>query len=374
VSPAKSSANLSFSPDAVPVRIALLRGLVALGTCVVLITEIASAFGALTRPVLIVCWTPVLAAAAVWIARHVRWDRAALRLSLWEAVAAIAVGTILAVTAYVAILSPPNSSDTMAYHLPRVLMWVQNGSVAFFPTSYLNLIMLQPVAEYAMLHLYLLSGGDSLTNLVQFVGFAGSVTAASAVAREMGLARRGQWIAAVLVATLPNGILQASGAKNDCLLALWLVCALLFALRRDLLILGLSCGLALGTKGTAYLFLPGVLIAAALWRAGPRALVWIAAGVLTINGPHFVRNYDLSGSVLGFDSAHADGAFRWRNEHLGWRPVVSNFLRNLSEQLGARSESWNRAVYTTVLNAHSALGPGDHVALVGVSAAQELQS
>jgi hypothetical protein len=59
---------------------------------------------------------------------------------------------------------------------------------------------------------------------------------------------------------LPNGILQASGAKNDYVLALWLVAAVYFAMRRDLLFLGLAVGLACATKSTAYLFLPPVLL------------------------------------------------------------------------------------------------------------------
>jgi hypothetical protein len=98
--------------------------------------------------------------------------------------------------------------------------------------------------------------------------------------------------------------------------------------------------------------------------AGPRlrfrdcisAILATGAGALLINAPQYARNYELSGSVLGYDSAHADGFFRWRNETLGWKPAVSNILRNTSEQLGARSDSWNRRIYQTVVNLHLLLG------------------
>jgi 4-amino-4-deoxy-L-arabinose transferase-like glycosyltransferase len=233
--------------------------------------------------------------------------------------------------------------------------WAQSGSIAFFPTPYLNQIMLQPLAEYFMLHTYLLTGGDRLINLVAFAAYCGSTVGVSAVAGAFGLNTRSQAWAALFCATLPNAILQASGAKNDFLLAFWLVCAVYFAVRRDALWLGLSAGLALATKGTAYLFLPPLLVYAAVVLPR-RQLGWIAGAVCVLNGPQYARNLQLSGSPLGFDSAQGNGVFRWRNEHLTWKPAVSNALRHTSEQLGARSPRWNQAVYDAVVRIHRALG------------------
>lgn len=270
----------------------------------------------------------------------------------WAIAAAIA--GIAVCIGLAAAMAPPNSADAMAYHMPRVVYWAQAGSVAFFPTPYFNQVMLGPMAEYLDLHSYLISGGDHFINLLTFGAWLAGIVAASAVAREMGVGRTGQWLAALFCATLPDGILQASGAKNDWLLTLWLVLAVYFALRRQPIFMGLALGLAVLTKATGYLFAPAVLAVVMPWNR--RTLAWLAAGILLVNTPQYVRNWRLSGSPLGYDSAQGDGFFRWRNEHLGWRATVSNVLRNGSEQLGARSERWNAGVYNAVLRAHAALG------------------
>jgi hypothetical protein len=141
--------------------------------------------------------------------------------------------------------------------------------------------------------------------------------------------------------------------------ALWLICAAYFAVRERAVFTGLSLGLALATKATAYLFAPPLILAIVLIRRPPvraRSLVWVAAGILAVNTPQYIRNLRLSGSPLGYDSAQGDGAFRWRNEHPGVRSTISNFIRHTSDQLGDRGERWNQAVFHAALRLEDALG------------------
>ncbi|HKE22189.1 MAG TPA: glycosyltransferase family 39 protein [Bryobacteraceae bacterium] len=359
-------------------RDGLLRLAVAWGVAVWAITEVLSSVHLLNRPALVIAWVIVVLvlwgrwAACTPIAR--RLPAAAqdsilphsYRLSDPIVCLSIAgIAAILFLTALTAIVSPPNSADAMAYHMPRVVYWAGQSSVRFFPTPYLNQIMLQPMAEYVMLHTYLLSGGDRFINLVAWFASLMSIIAVSAIAREYGAGLKGQAIAALFCATLPAGILACSGAKNDYLMALWLACAVYFAkrltataARSDTLWLGCALGLALLTKATAYLFAPWPIVFILL-QSPKRRLRGAAVALLcalAINAPLYVRNFHLSGSPLGFDSAQANGYYRWRNETFGWKQTASNLLRNTAEQLGARSPRWNQAVFDFALAAHRTLG------------------
>ncbi len=335
-----------------------LRGCVALGVATVLLTEILSPFHLLRRGPLVVAWVALLVFAGF---RFRRPPKIVVRPV--EAAIAVACSAILAGVALTAWMSPPNSSDAMAYHLPRVVYWAQAGSVAFFPTPYFNQISLQPLTEYFYLHTYAISGGDRFVNLVTCTAFFAAIVGVSALAGALGAGTRGQAFAALFCATLPNGILQASGAKNEWMLAVWLVCVAYFAAREDAPFTGLSLGLALATKATAYLFAPALILAILLIRrARPSARLaaqtagWIAGGILLVNTPQYVRNLQLSGSLLGYDSAQGDGLYRWRNGHPGVKSTVSNLIRHTSDQLGGRNPRWNQAVFQTALALHRALG------------------
>lgn len=214
-------------------RHTLLQVLVSAGIAVAWLTEFLSLFHWVTFTGLMLGWT-ALCAAALAVVRKKGLPRFSVAWPvIADALPIAAIVTVVSIIGFIAAVSPPNSVDVLMYHMPRVVFWKQAGSVAFFPTQYLNQIMQPPLAEYAMLHTYVLSGGDRFANLVTVVGFLGGIVAVSLIAKEFGAARRGEIIAAVFCATLPNGILQASGTKNECLLALWLAAAAYFALRSN---------------------------------------------------------------------------------------------------------------------------------------------
>lgn len=340
------------------VRIAILRAAVAAGAALVLITECLGFLRLLVPHAVAIGWLLALAFIVLFARPGMP------RVSAVECLFLAPFAAIFALLGWVAWMAPPNTYDSMAYHMPRVVYWAQQGSVDNFPASYLMQLQMPPFAEYAILHGRLLTGSDRLANFAQWGGYVGSVLAVSVLARELGASRLAQWYAALAAATIPNAILQASGAKNDCVLSFWMLCACVFGLvavrtGSRYWLAGASIALALLTKGTAYLFLPP-LLAGVLWPVDFRRLRTLAGvsigAVLLLNGCFYWRNFELSGSPLGFDSANGDGLHRVRNDRLGAGVTASNAVRGLAGHIAFRSREANERLHGAILNWHATLG------------------
>lgn len=85
---------------------------------------------------------------------------------------------------FIGLCSPPNTQDSITYHLARVANWIQAGSVEFYPAATLRQFYQSPFAEYVILHLQLLEGFDHFANLVQFFCFAACGVTASLIVQK----------------------------------------------------------------------------------------------------------------------------------------------------------------------------------------------
>ena len=265
-----------------------------------------------------------------------------------------------------AVLAPPNTVDALAYHLPRQVYWLQQGSVEHYPTSVLRQLTMPPLAEYAGLHLLALTGGDRWHNLVQWSAMVGTLVAVTVLARARGAGTRGQLLAALFFLTVPSAFVQASGPKNDLVVAFWLAAAAAavssVATRPpgvpDLR-LGAQLGALVLTKGTGLLF--GAPVALLVLRDIARApgrlrrLALVAAVAVVLNAGHWSRNLAAFGSLYG-PGAATHGGQTVANETFGPRVLLSNALRNLATEMALPVAAWNRALLAVVLEGHDRLG------------------
>jgi 4-amino-4-deoxy-L-arabinose transferase-like glycosyltransferase len=331
-------------------------------------TEVLSVFHLITRLSLSLVWFIACVSCVVFLKlskrsiqqRDINRDPA---LELSEISSKTKRAILLIVTVIVllvgltAFVSAPNTWDAMEYHLPRVVEWVSNRSVAFFPTFDSQQLSMPPWTEYVMLHLNLLYNGDRLVNLIQWFAFVGCIIGVSYIAKQLGGRARAQLLAALLCATIPQGILAASGPKNDYVLSFWFILTVILMFRWKTeqtwpVLLGIGCCVALCifTKGTAYTFLPFVLVACFLsWKFPAQKVFLLRAPIvllviLFINGPLWARNYQFSGSILGPSAPEGAGNSDRRTfgvKRVSFKEAVANVARNSALHLGLPSNRLN---------------------------------
>ncbi len=183
----------------------------------------------------------------------------------------------------VALAIPPLDIDVVAYHLPRIVLWMQQQAVASIPNAFgSNIEGNPPAAEIAQGVTMLLADSDRYAALVQVVCLPAGAVAVGGIARRLGLDLRASLFGALLYAAFPIVALQAPTALNDLAVATALVVACYFALGDRLAesaLCALAIGLALSAKISGILGLPSVVLLALVAVPRSRRLRVIAAGL-----------------------------------------------------------------------------------------------
>ncbi|WP_433116372.1 hypothetical protein [Micromonospora sp. CA-246542] len=313
-----------------PSRLAAVRAALLTGAYAVLVVEVLGALHALTRPAFVVAWLLFLVAAGTAVALRRRRDtpatpavaatpqpvavgaavpagatpdtpapavdhgpvggRAAapvqpngVRARLlsratesWrtagrgDRLLAGGIGGLVLLELLIALLAEPNNFDSQTYHLPKVEHWVAQGDLDFWPTAIHRQVTIPPGAEYLLLHLRLLTGGDALHNLVQWAAGVLCLLVAARITAQLGGGRRAQLITAFVLASTPMVALQATSTQTDLVCAAWVACAATLALdglrRRTgwgtVLGLGAATGLTAVTKTSGLIAVGPLLV---LW-------------------------------------------------------------------------------------------------------------
>ena len=331
--------------------------------CLVFATEVLSIRSLLRFETLLAFWTgcAVLSTCCLWGSG----DRSATRQTLHAAWAGCrtsrfalgAVGAILATILLIAVVAPPNNWDSMVYRMTRVVMWIQQGSVAHFPTPEVGQLHHPPLSAWNILHFQILSGGDRFANTVHWVALAGCGVLASLIAKELKQPFPVQVLATVVAVTLPMGLLQGSSSQGNLVVAFWLLAFVVFTLQYfekptggGLLCAGCAFGFTLLSKGTAYAIAPPV--AATLWLCGivrtkgssHRATLACTGGgvvlvALLVNGGHYARNWDLFGHPLG--PTERQNRYFQLNEQGDPFVPIANLVRNAALHWGVPNETIN---------------------------------
>jgi len=339
----------------------LLKAVILFSVVLVFITELLSVLHALNFRYILFSWSVLLLLNVFFLyrenqelARCITRIRNSVVLNIshltrFEKYLFYAVAFLMVLVFAQGIIYPPNNWDSMTYHMARIPNWISHQSVEHYPTHIYRQLFQPPFSEYIILHCNILSRNDYFSNSVQFFYLIFSIFAITLIVDHFGLGKRLLLIAVILTATIPEVILQASSTQNDIVVAFFVLSTLYFALKSikdpnpgNHVFLGLSAGLSVLSKGTAYVYVIPVLSCYAIIvlvnvirHKDFSALKYaVIAGFLffSINAGHYYRNYQMTGSILGID--HMQTPAKDLNENMTLPLLLSNITKNAGIHLG----------------------------------------
>lgn len=245
---------------------------------------------------------------------------------------------LFALTFFQGLFSAPNTTDSMVYHIPRVMYWIQNNSV-FHNVIQTSHDFMPPFAEYILLNLYLLVNGDRLLFISQWISYISSIFLTGLIVRKLGVDVGKSKLIMLFVASFPILVLQSVSTQTDLivlnllLISLYIVLSDLGANKiKNIVMLGISLGLGVLTKPTFLIFsiIPlGTLVILGYKNISRlfRSSLVIAGVVALVLLPYFKQNLNLYGSVLGQNVLEKDNTYV--NEIFTIPSTISNVVRNL---------------------------------------------
>ena len=311
-----------------------------------LVTELLSFFNLINRTSLLVFW--LVFDLILYLVGRKRKCKLNLSFLLDKyKIAILIVFGILLVGDYIVV---PYNWDSMTYHLPRIMFWAQNSSVAHFPTYDSRMLTSPVLAEFVNLHNYVLIGSDKLFNFVQGFSFIGIVFLIVSICKVLNLDKKVTYLACFLFMSMPIAIAESLTTQVDLFSTVWalaFVCLSLDLMNKDkivvrdeifnLITLGLIMGLGYLSKPSACLMMlmfgVALLIVRIKHKDGIKVylLCPIIIGVVALFMVSFeiVRNLNTFGAI-----SDPIAGERQLVGTLAPNYLIINFLKNFLFQLG----------------------------------------
>ncbi len=269
---------------------------------------------------------------------------------------------------YIALYTVPYNWDSLAFRLPRVIQWIQNKSIKYFATNYLQEAESPVLPEIIVSQIYMISKcNERALNLVQNASYIFNAFAVYKITGLLGCSKVWKRIATVIFMTMPIAFAESFSTQTDEFSAVWVllfVYYLLYIVKQDTAIkrcqsyylhytfMGISVGLAFESK-------PNVMISIAWFalfliffciykrydmKVAFKLCLFVIVSALVIILPEFIRIYSGFGTL--FPSM---GGSIMLVQTMNPRLLFMNFIKGFSYNLPVNIFSFSPTVIIKIV-------------------------
>ena len=249
---------------------------------------------------------------------------------------------IISIILFFGLYASPSNYDSMTYHLARVGFWKQNQSINHYFT-WAEIQNQNPInAEVGLLWIIIFTNSDNIAFIVQWLSFVIILLALYKLLRLLNYSRGISLITVFVFSTLDIVILEAYSTQNDLVIACFIIITLFLLVKvsqsekidlKYIIAAGFSVGLAIGTKGYSYLFIPGFLLFFIIYGKNNKVkflkllyvILFSIAGVFFLASYNFLQNFLSYGNI--FSSTQFIESTSIKNPNFS--TFVSNFIRHI---------------------------------------------
>lgn len=272
------------------------------------------------------------------------------------------------------VLSPITSADGWGYHVARSLYWVLQGSLNHFHISDIRCLCLPINSEILYAWVLLFIKKDVLLGFFSFTGFVLAIVSLYNILGYMGYCvRKRLWIVFIL-SSLPSVLIQASGSTETDIIVAGLVLSSIFLFwtslrngkRIPLYMSALAYALAIGTKTTSLIMLPGVGLFM-LWlcynhKKYKELLYFLGFGVINFiifASYNYILNFIQFGNFLTNDTFEVVS-----KNYYGFKGFVANFIKYIFMFIDSTGLKWGNYINYDVQHARTAVLNYLHIGMV----------
>ncbi len=206
-----------------------------------------------------------------WL-RKIKLSKAALgqffRQNPLLAIFMLVVDISYAINAYLIYVVPPNNNDSLYVHMARVGHWIQTGSFNYYNTYYLFQHYYPFNAQGMIFWNVLFTGSDHFAGYVQFAAAVFCALLIYGFARLLERTQPQSLFAVTLWLTFPQVFFESTTTQVDLVVTGFVLGSfymLFYGVKYDdrasFVLSGISLGIAIGTKQTAFFVIPALGLA-----------------------------------------------------------------------------------------------------------------